>query len=440
MDFQHYSVTPMILRTDSEVQITVHPKHEHAKKQLDRVDHACFYPILSPLMDREHTWVHHSDPIPFTRQANGDLVFSVHTFEEDEYVLLLEQRTDGDHFRAVIEFRLYALGNDLFELRPYRGDFHMHSTGSDGGQSPEYVAAVCRKLGCDFMALTDHGTMKPSLEVIHRMNGFGTDMLCIPGEEVHLTDNPVHVVNFGGRESVNDLVLNGKEKERFEREVAERMKQFPAGSEPLMVEQVSKTEWEFDRIREAGGIAIFAHPYWCPGHNYVGGNVVEELMTRNNFDAVEVFGGFYEYQIESNMLSLARYEEERAKGKTVHAVGVSDCHSWTGDEFLAKWYYTIVFAKELSFESIAEAIRDNRSVAVHQTPGSHPIAAGPFRLVRIVYFLLREFFPLHNDLCRIEGEAILRAVGGEDTEDEVRSFLRSRKGTVPALWNDLWAK
>ena len=40
----------------------------------------------------------------------------------------------------------------------------MHSHYSDGQESPAYVAAACRREGLDFMALTDHGQYKPSLE------------------------------------------------------------------------------------------------------------------------------------------------------------------------------------------------------------------------------------------------------------------------------------
>ena len=32
----------------------------------------------------------------------------------------------------------------------------------------------------------------------------GVDFLVIPGEEVHSPDNPVHLINMGGKESVND--------------------------------------------------------------------------------------------------------------------------------------------------------------------------------------------------------------------------------------------
>ena len=49
---------------------------------------------------------------------------------------------------------------------------------------------------------------KENVRIMKAMKDFGCDMLCCPGEEVHLPDNPVHIINFGGKSSVNDLVKN----------------------------------------------------------------------------------------------------------------------------------------------------------------------------------------------------------------------------------------
>jgi len=426
----------MILRVNSAAEIVVHPKFAHTKSKLDQVNHARFYPVHSPLMERQRTWAHNADPVSFSRRENGDLIIQVNTFEEDEYTLNLEVKTDDGKVQPITAFGFYALEPDLFELRPFRGDFHMHSTRSDGRQSPEYVAAACRKIGDDFMALTDHGKYEPSLEAIRAMKKYDSDMLCIPGEEVHLPKNPVHVINFGANRSVNALAIK-EDPEGFAKDVSAAAAEFPADMEPLCAEQTAISEWAFDKIREAGGIAMFCHPYWRPGHNYIGANVIELLMERRKFDVLEVFGGYYRYQTESNMLALSRYNEERSKGKVIPVAGVSDSHDCDGDLF--GWYYTIVFAKELTFANLAASLRADLSVAVHDIPGEHPIAAGSFRLTKYAYFLLREYFPLHNDLCRPEGEAILRAEAGEESYEDVMAYLASRKGKVPALWKELWA-
>jgi len=44
----------------------------------------------------------------------------------------------------------------LVDRRDIRGDLHMHSTWSDGRDSIEAMAAACRALGYEYMAITDH--------------------------------------------------------------------------------------------------------------------------------------------------------------------------------------------------------------------------------------------------------------------------------------------
>ena len=94
----------------------------------------------------------------------------------------------NDPKRALASFRVYAVADDLFSLQPYKGDLHQHSHHSDGKEAPAYVAAYNRKLGMDFMALTDHHKYAPSLEAIQAFEGLPIDLRIFPGEEVHAPD------------------------------------------------------------------------------------------------------------------------------------------------------------------------------------------------------------------------------------------------------------
>ena len=355
---------------------------------------------------------------------------------EGEYVIYLESQKEDGSFAQEQVLCVYALKEDLYKLMPYKGDFHMHSNCSDGKETPEYVAATCRKNGFDFMALTDHRQYAPSLTAKQAMADYGCDMLVCPGEEVHLPDNPVHIVHFGGKYSINDLAYNDEAKYRAE--VAEYTKKIPESYDEATRFQVAASEWTFDRIREAGGIAMFCHPFWRPWyHNYIGEDVNELLLEHNKFDVLEVVGGFYRHQTECNMLSISRWQEERAKGKKIPVAGISDCHGCDGD--LAGWFYTIVFADKLDFDSIAEAIRDERSVAVHWIPEEHPVVVGPFRLTKFVYFLIREFYPDHDALCNAEGEIMRRDIAGYG-EPDAAAQIRSRSGAVRKFMEQFWGK
>ena len=182
---------------------------------------------------------------------------------------------------------------------------------------------------------------------------------------------------------------------------------------------------------------MFCHPFWRPiHHNYIGEDVIDLLLERSKFDVLEVIGGFYRPDVESNMLSVSRWQEELAKGRTIPAAGISDSHGCDGD--LTGWYYTVVFAEDLSFDAIAAAIRANRCAAVHYIPGTYPVVAGPFRLTKLIFFLLREVFPAHDELCRIEGDIMRRALAGE--EPDAKEEIARRRGAVRRYMETCWER
>ena len=55
------------------------------------------------------------------------------------------------------------------------------------------------------MAITDHKRYYPSLGLIEKFKNVPLDMKLYPGEEVHLPDTDVHIVNFAGDFSINAL-------------------------------------------------------------------------------------------------------------------------------------------------------------------------------------------------------------------------------------------
>ena len=430
----YVTITPCVLRAEEKPQeITIRAKEACASKLLDAVGRIRVVAVDGPTIKWRkwaewRKWLDAAAPSEFRRLENGDLVVTAVAPIEGEYSLRLDAADDSGEFVEKAVFFVYALRDDLYRLTPYKGDFHMHSTCSDGAHSPEYVAASCRKTGFDFMALTDHRLYEPSLVAKRAMADFGCDMLVSPGEEVHLPDNAVHIINFGGKSSVNKLASENEQ--AYRAAVAEYMKSVPEKYDEVTRFQVAASEWAFDRIRECGGVAMFCHPYWRPrNHNYIGEDTIDLIMEHNRFDVLEVIGGFEPFEYEGNLLSVSRWQQEKAKGKKIPVAGVSDSHDC--DVSLTGWYYTIVFAEELSFDSLAAAIRDDRSVAVHCPPGNFPLIAGPFRLTRFAYFLLREVYPAHDELCRAEGEIMLRALAGEDPD--ARGELARRKGATEAF-------
>jgi predicted metal-dependent phosphoesterase TrpH len=82
-------------------------------------------------------------------------------------------------------FSVYSVNDDLLSRVPYKGDMHIHTYYSDGIESPAYVASSCRKIGLDFVAITDHGKYFPSIEAIDTFKDLDLDFKIFPGEEVH---------------------------------------------------------------------------------------------------------------------------------------------------------------------------------------------------------------------------------------------------------------
>ncbi len=366
------------------------------------------------------------------RSREGALSLDVLFEGEQEHVFWVEEERAGERF-PIAEARVYSLQPDLFALRPYKGDLHIHSNRSDGREEPAYVAAACREIGMDFVAITDHRLYEPSLEAIRAFEGVPTDLLLVPGEEVHPPDNPVHIINFGGRFSLNALFGT----EAYPKGVEQMMANLGAVPAGVNRYQAASCLWCFEAIREAGGLGIFCHPYWFTNHRYTpSGALTSYLFDRQPFDAFEVIGGFHRDEIDSNTLQVARYHEEQKRGKRIPIVGVSDAHGCHNGELFG-WYYSIVWAPQLTLEAIIEAIKGLRSVAVEAVAGETPRAYGPFRLVKYALFLMREVFPEHDALAARQGALMLRYLEGDMA---AREGLAHLQGSTARLYDRLWAK
>jgi len=417
----HFDIYPKIVRAGRETTVAIRPLFDHVRAIGDDLE-AALYPAEGGSTQTAQS------PPAVLKTAVADDVYQVrcHFESEQEYTLLL---SNGKH--PLIETRLYALDDDLFVRRPYKGDLHIHSYRSDGKESPAYVAGAGRRIGLDFLAITDHHKYAPSLEAIHAFENVPIDLRLYPGEEVHPPENPVHIINFGGRFSVNALFKD----EAYQREVqtiANTLTGFPPDMDPYTY---ASCVWSFAKIREGGGLAVFCHPYWYSRHRYdVPEALTTLLLARQPYDALELIGGYHPFEFESNMLQVARYHEERARGKVIPIVGVSDAHGCETGELFG-WYYTIVFAPSLELPDLVKSVKALYSVAVEALPGQMPHAHGPFRLVKYAQFLLREVLPLHDALCVEEGRLMLAHSAGDPGAIEL---LRAYQGRTAALYDHLW--
>lgn len=377
---QLYDVSPRVVGVGERTEITIRPLYAHVGFPNE------IYRVKVVGMD-DKTSVEY-----YVRVTDGDIHFSLTCGREQEYSIILD---DGRRFCV------YAVEDDLLNRIPLKGDLHLHSICSDGVESPAFVIASARKIGMDFAAITDHRRYQPSLDAIEAFRDFDTDMLIVPGEEVHPPRVPVHIINFGGSFSVNSLF-----DEKYAAEVARLAEAIPdAGIDRNCY---AACKWCFDKIEEGGGISLFCHPLWVTEGAYnVDAEMTDYMMAHKPFTAFELLGG---HEQESNNLQVAYYNQKRAEGLRIPAVGVSDAHGCSETSEYFGWTYTIAFAHENTLPAIKESVKNFYTAAVEQMPGESPHVYGEFRLVKYARFLLREYFPAHDERCRREGMMMLEHI------------------------------
>lgn len=335
---------------------------------------------------------------------------------EQEYILRLFRQTEKG--RVLLETAcVYAVEADLQGLLPYKGDFHLHSFYSDGENSPACMAEACREKGFDFMALTDHGKFAPSQQLQAAFAAMPQLGLAIyTGEEIHLPWHQAHILNIGGKQSVNEQFL--AQRELFLQQVKE-LEQTQTIPPQVDAYQYCAALWAFDRVRQAGGMSVFCHPYWRRPTGYeLCANFTEAMLCAQPFDALELLSGYPKRESDMNQLQLARYFE---LAKKPPIVGVSDAHAaytWQvpPGEYLLGSFYTMVLAASNRFEDVKQAICAGRSVAVEQQEGEQRHIYGSYRLVKYFQFLARAFFPEHDALAAREAAAMRGFEAGEPAQ------------------------
>ncbi len=427
---RYFRVTPQIVPADRETEITIRsldPKNgfQDGKKYRLRyfaVDRSGTLP--APLW-REMEVVAAERAITFTQCFCG---------EQEHYVDI-----EGIDVTKNLRFFIYSLEEDLFGKIPMKGDFHMHSNNSDGADYAPHVPAMCRKIGFDFMALTDHRQYAPSLEAIAAYEDAAVDLIMMPGEEVHPDGNNVHMINFGGRISINDFMREHPEVYRKEVQDILQTEESLREVTGMGREICASCIWCFRKIRENGGLGIFCHPYWYIPEGCQDLKEVNEYLFRHTpQDAEELVGGYFKDQTFSNDLEIARFLQSYWEGNKRGIVGVSDAHSTENGELFG-WYYTIVFADEAGGSAVIDAVKNRRSVAVMQLPGETMHIYGDFRLVKYAQFLAANYFPLHDEMCAEEGYLMYRYwSGGKDPR--AAEMLRLIKGQTAEYYKTVFGK
>ena len=442
----YYDIYPKVVPAGQVSQITVKPLGSQSSfPALIEVE-------VKPLNDRNFDF-DGRDPVPqiltLSPAADGCLHFDFDFAMESEYFITFHNRQQKKMCLSV-----YAVLEDLQGRYPYMGDTHVHSTYSDGSEAPEIVAADYRKQGFDFMAMTDHHNYMGSMHLIAAYRDVPVDIALLPGEEVHLPHEAEHIVSVGATHSVNFMVQTKRDEvnerfpglnleslpkeqwlgdpetpcyseEEYERQVWELADELglPQNGDRFVI---AASTWAARRIREAGGLAIFPHPYWINNTFSVPPRVSDAFFAMNEFDAFEVFGG--ERYLEQNESQLFHYMEARGRGTRLAAVGASDSHSVYNNPgaYIGK---TIALSPRNERSALVDSIRKGYSIAVECISKEYRLCSS-LRLIRYGRFLMEHYFPLHDELCVEEGRLMKAYVCGDP---DAREALQRLKGRVERM-------
>lgn len=440
---KYFDIYPKVVREGVPTTITIRPTNRAAAFKAEAY-FVAMIPTAWQTVNFSRNWelVDQVKAVP----KDGSLTFTYHFPHQQEYNLWIfaadekggDKKANIFEARTFAELRVYALEEDLYRCRPLVGDMHLHSNGSDGLEDSHFVAAQYRKAGYDFISLSDHHTMEPSLQLIRDYEGLEMGLSLFPAEEVHGKDNNIHVLNFGGKYSVNRIFKD--DPDRYLREVTALQKEW----EPKLPQDVNSfcfcsCLWESNEIRKAGGLAVLAHPMRRWPLQYANVPMMTALLEHNVFDAMDIGDG----SLQTAMRQIARWNDARAKGCKIAVTGIDDCHSTVANcDFTAA--KTIVLAEDATCESIIAAIKEGCNAVVHQVQitlqdrisfpscGSsgreQPHVYGTYAMVDYVQFLLEEYFPLHDELAAAEGQRLHDYNNGDPTaaDDIARLSRRAR--------------
>ena len=196
----------------------------------------------------------------------------------------------------------------------FKGCLHVHSTASDGNQTPQAVLDWYRSRGYHFLALTDH-------DVLSQGQAIADDFVTLSAAEVEGIDPSsglYHLVGLGLHK--------------------------PPDIGP---HQVLPIQEAIRRLRAVDGRVIVAHPYWS-------GQMSKDLLDLDGCLALEIYNGGCEVD-DGKGFSTVHWDDLWAAGRRLWGVAVDDAH-WRHGDRDAGLGWVWVKALTLTSEAILEAL------------------------------------------------------------------------------------
>lgn len=402
----NYIVTPSIVKANHETTICIHPLGENTT----------FIPNVTYTVEIRGVETFCSDyahlPIAvyqITPNAIGDLEITHFFAGEQKHAITLrrpQEDLEATPFKDITHrskrhentnalLQVYSLDSDLYGMRCFKGEVHCHTYESDGIQDVCHTVGNYRSAGYDFLAITDHYITMPSEKAKKIFDDAPVDMTLLLGEECHVPTEQIHAVHIGGSQSVNAYFRDHPDAAEQEMLAIEAQLSLPAH---INRRDYAWRVWIAHKTREFGGLSILAHPHWIWFDTYfMASAITQQLLADGIYDALDITD-------EEADTTVALWAEMQAQGHRIPVVGCTDSHYTDANSphRPARGGYTLVFAADRSEQSILNAIRDGRSLAVNAI-GDPERIQGPYRLVKFARFLLDNYYPIYQRLCHNQG-------------------------------------
>lgn len=265
---------------------------------------------------------------------------------------------------------------DMTGKKRLKVGLHTHTSRSDGCKSPEEVITLYAAAGYDALALTDHWMYGEAMECeVCVSEGKDAKIIVLSGCEYDVNGiNP----KTGVRETFHIVgVCMDRKPDIFGEQM--RDDSIPVHDRVKMI---------VGKIREAGGLAVLAHPAWSL-------NTPEQIMAAGDFDALELYNSVSECGMSDRPYSGILVDMLGARGVSCPLLATDDAHYYDGDECKGMVMVEVDATEDAKVDikaAIKAAIRAGKFYAT-QGPEIHleRISADKIRLTcspvdRIVFF------------------------------------------------------
>lgn len=222
---------------------------------------------------------------------------------------------------------------DMFGRTRLKVNLHLHTTESDGARTPEEAAELYKNDGYDILAVTDHWKYRESGRIggLRILSGIEYDLGGSDG-----IAGVIHILGLGCERDPG--VVRG------------------AGAQEMI-----------DGIRQAGGMAVLAHPAWSL-------NTVDQIGRLQGIEATEIYNSVSDAGDSSRPYSGHFADCSACRGRFYPLIADDDTHIYNGTDDRVS-YIMLACVPDATDREVLEAIRRKEFYA-SQGPEIHLFREG----------------------------------------------------------------